>query len=361
MITRADDYPIHQTAEPIAHVGTSDRNFYDRYFFNGYSRDGETYFAAALGCYPNRGITDAAFSVVRGGRQWVVRASRLLGRERTDTRVGPLSVEVVEPLERLRLRVGENDHGLAADLLFTARAGVIEEPRFHQRVNGRVFMDSTRLTQHGAWSGWLEVAGERIDVQPATWWGSRDRSWGVRPVGERETGAPGGPLQFYWLWAPVNFEDLCTHFDVNEYADGSRWHEAGLIAAVGGPPEVATRVDYRIEFRKGTRHAGRAEIDLTARGGEQHRIELRPLYEFFMIGIGYGHPTWGHGMYVGDDAVGGESWALAEVDPAVPAHLHVQAVCQARLGDRRGIGILEQLVIGPHAPSGFREILDMAR
>ncbi len=41
MLTKADDYPIHQTADPIAAVGTSDRNFYDRYFFNGYGRDGE--------------------------------------------------------------------------------------------------------------------------------------------------------------------------------------------------------------------------------------------------------------------------------------------------------------------------------
>ena len=40
MLTRGDDYPVHQTSEPIAQVGTGDRNFYDRYFFNGYSRDG---------------------------------------------------------------------------------------------------------------------------------------------------------------------------------------------------------------------------------------------------------------------------------------------------------------------------------
>src|SRR5262249_19960390 len=141
MLTKADDYPIHQTADPIAYVGTSDRNFYDRYFFNGYSRDGETYFAAALGTYPNRNIMDGALSVIRRGRQYVVRGSRLLGLERMDTRVGPIAVEVVEPLRQLRLRVAPNEHSLAADLLFNARAGVIEEPRFHQRVKGRVFMD----------------------------------------------------------------------------------------------------------------------------------------------------------------------------------------------------------------------------
>ena len=39
MITRADDYPVHQTADPIAVAGGGARNFYDRYFFNGYSPD----------------------------------------------------------------------------------------------------------------------------------------------------------------------------------------------------------------------------------------------------------------------------------------------------------------------------------
>ena len=51
MLSKFDDYPIHQTPEPIAHPVTGDRNFYDRYFFNGFSRDGELFFAAAIGLY----------------------------------------------------------------------------------------------------------------------------------------------------------------------------------------------------------------------------------------------------------------------------------------------------------------------
>ena len=35
MLTKGDEYPIHQTAEPVAYSGT-DRNFYDRFFFNGF-------------------------------------------------------------------------------------------------------------------------------------------------------------------------------------------------------------------------------------------------------------------------------------------------------------------------------------
>ena len=50
MLSAGDEYPIHQTPEPVAYSG-SDRNFYDRYFFNGYSADGSTFFAAAMGVY----------------------------------------------------------------------------------------------------------------------------------------------------------------------------------------------------------------------------------------------------------------------------------------------------------------------
>lgn len=41
MLTKGDDFPLHQTPEPVAYSGTA-RNFYDRYFFNGYSADGKT-------------------------------------------------------------------------------------------------------------------------------------------------------------------------------------------------------------------------------------------------------------------------------------------------------------------------------
>ncbi len=77
MLTKGDDFPIHQTPDPIAFSGT-DRNFYDRYFFNGYTTDGEVFFGAALGVYPHLNIMDAAFSVRIGDVQYSLHASRHL-------------------------------------------------------------------------------------------------------------------------------------------------------------------------------------------------------------------------------------------------------------------------------------------
>ena len=64
MLNRLDDYPIHQTPEPIAHPASSDPNVYDRTWFNGYHTDGTGYFRFGTAVYPHRGILDAHFSVV---------------------------------------------------------------------------------------------------------------------------------------------------------------------------------------------------------------------------------------------------------------------------------------------------------
>ncbi|MFO7964875.1 MAG: hypothetical protein R6U50_13205 [Desulfobacterales bacterium] len=44
-------------------------NFYDRYYFNGYARDGEYFFSVAMGIYPYRNIMDASVSIILDGTQ----------------------------------------------------------------------------------------------------------------------------------------------------------------------------------------------------------------------------------------------------------------------------------------------------
>lgn len=361
MLIPLDDYPVHQTPEPLAHPITGDRNFYDRYFFNGYTADGSLFFAAALGVYPNRSVIDASFSVVRDGVQTSVHASGRAPGDRGRTEVGPVAVEVVEPLRRLAVRVGPNQAGLEADLTFTARTEAIEEPRFTYRVSGRTVMDYTRLTQFGAWAGDLVVAGDVLDV--ATVWGCRDRSWGVRRVGEREVEAPGPAPQFFWLWAPLNFEDRCVHVDVQEDGDGRRWHANGDVVPVegrDGSPWRAAAVGHDVTWRPGTRRAMAAVLRLTPEEGSEEVVELEPIVDFQMLGLGYLHPEWGHGMWKGEAAVAAERWRLDDLDPLALSHLHVQSLCRARWGDRKGVGVLEQLAIGPHAPSGFTALADGA-
>lgn len=368
MLHLLDDHPVHPTSEPLLHPGTSDRNHYDRFFFNGYTEDGALFFAVAFGTYPNRGIRDAAFSVVRDGRQQALHASCEAGA-REPLGVGPITVEIEEPMRTLRVRVAVNDSGLEAELRFRARSAAAEEPRFVRREHGRLLMDVTRFTQFGTWEGWIAIDGKRVSLDPRVVLGCRDRSWGVRPLGERAPGpAPVDP-QFFWLWAPLQFDDCCTHFAVNEDATGTRWHQNGvvlpLLAPDGDPTDPgdaeSTRdVHHRIVWQPGTRRMAHATLTLVAPHGARREIVLEPILTFQMLGLGYLHPEWGHGIWQGREAQASESWALADCAPLDPRFLHVQQLCRARMGERNGVGVLEQLVIGPHAPSGFTQLLDGA-
>lgn len=368
MLHALDDFPFHQTPQPFSHPASDSPNVYDRYFFNGFSPDGDVFFALAFGVYPNRRVMDAAFSVVRAGVQHNVRASRACPVDRMDTIAGPIRVEVADPMRRHRIVV-DGRHGVSADMTMTAIAPVIEEPRFVHQSDGRTVFDYTRLTQFGRWSGWIEVDGDRIelaDVGDVV--GVRDRSWGVRPVGEPTAGPPSKP-QFFWLWAPTVFDDACTHFALNQEADGRTWHESGAVVPMltGGEPTIdpgrvqrAQSATFDVTWGSGTRWAERITTRLGMWNDEPVEVGYEPFLQFQMVGIGYRHPVWGHGRWVGADESTRDEIVLAEVDPADPLMLHVQALARARWGDRQGVGIVEQLVIGPHSPSGLTGILDGA-
>lgn len=375
MLNPLDDYPIHQTGGPLAQPASGDRNHYDRYFFNGYDRDGDVFFAAAMGLYPNRSVIDAAFSVVSGGVQRNIHASGRAPLDRADTTCGPVRIEVVEPLHVLRLIVDDSKHGIGCDLTWRARTVAVEEDRFVRHNGPRVVMDYTRLTQFGTWEGTLHTGDREITVTPDTHIGSRDRSWGIRTVGEAEGGAPGSSMpQFFWLWAPLNFDDGgAAHFDVNETARGERWHQSGFLIPgladgqsafdTGGLAQSSQpmrAVDWEIDWQPGTRRSEAAALTFTPWNAEPVRIELEPLLTFQMLGIGYFHPEWSHGHWKGEAADAYDEWVVDDLAPTAPQHTHVQQLVRVRAGERTGTGVLEQLVIGDHEPSGLSGLFDGA-
>ena len=365
MLSRADDFPIHQTPEPIAVAGT-DRNFYDRYFFSAQAPDGSAVVGAALGVYPHLNIIDCAVSVLAGGQQHSIFASRILHGERMDLRVGPVTLHVDAPLERLRLAIAPNETGISGELAFTARAAPILEPRFIRRVGTRTLMDVTRMTQGGQWQGQIMAAGNTHDL--AGWRGTRDRSWGVRPIGapDAQPAQPAVPPQFFWLWTPTAFDDWHLFFHSNDDEHGRPWNRAGVLVRLKDGAEFPLE-DARmaLAFRPGSRHAGAARLEARLADGRPLSVDFAIGANFMMRGIGYGHPSRGHGMFQGADVVAHEMIELAGVDPANPANAHVQGLAEARMviggaAPVAGRGLFEQLIIGPHAPSGFAELFDLA-
>ena len=115
MLSPMDDTLLRQIADTFRHVGTSDRNFYDRYYFNMHASSDEVFVVMGMGQYPNLGVQDAFVLVRQGRKHRVLRASRELV-DRMDTSVGPIRVEVIEGLKKLRFIVEPNEHEIEMDV-----------------------------------------------------------------------------------------------------------------------------------------------------------------------------------------------------------------------------------------------------
>lgn len=366
-----DEYPVHQVPLSVRHMATSDRNAYDRCYLNAHDRTGDVFLVTGLGVYPNLGVVDAYATVRRGDLQHTVRISDALGEDRTLQAVGPYRVEVLEPLQRLRVVCDAAAHGIAFDLEWTGSfPAVLEEPHV-MRQAGRIILDAQRFAQVGTWSGTLEVHGESFAVSDDTWLGTRDRSWGIRPVGEpeppgRAAAEPDPDFGFWWTYVPLRFEDHAIVVIAQEDGNGERmlsdavrvWSDAsGYRTEQLGFPEV------EITYRSGTRHPERVVLHL-GRRGRDCMVEIDTLgYVALNCGPGYGgDPDWSHGQWRGRGFVQAVSVRLD--DPAVAGRVPfgvVDHVARARCDGAQGWGMFEHGTFGRHAPSGFTDWGSVAR
>ena len=111
-----DEFPLHQVPLSFAQVGTSDRNFYDRSYFNAHDRTGELFLITGYGVYPNLGVKDAYATLRVGDTSYTVRASDALDGDRLTQSVGFYRSEVLDPLSTIRLTCDGDEHGLGFDL-----------------------------------------------------------------------------------------------------------------------------------------------------------------------------------------------------------------------------------------------------
>jgi hypothetical protein len=288
----------------------------------------------------------------------------VLGQERMNTEVGALKVEVIEPLKKIKITIDDKKYDISASLEFEGRFEPVQEPRMTLMNGPKVSMDSTRLTQHGRWTGNINFKETSVDVKPEEFFGTRDRSWGIRPVGSPDA-QPVPPIklpQFYWLWAPANFEEFSSHvyFVDNESGESTHSHSVLQMSSeqqtevLGAPQKIIT-------YEKNSRRVLKAEFYSQKVDGNEVRVIIEPKYRMFMCGLGYMHPEWGHGMYQGDNESMYDSYDLSE-DPHDPPFLHVQAISDFTVlmngQTSKGIGVLEELLIGKHKPSGFEGLLD---
>jgi hypothetical protein len=367
MLTPMDDTLWHQLPTTFDHVHTSDPRFYDRFWFAVYERSGRGALQLTMGVYNNMDVMDAGFVAVHGGQQHNLRVSRSL-RPRFDPVCGPIQVEVVRPLESFELTVNAGAHPVHGQLRWQADLPVEEEDPHFERLRGRVRQDYARFNQVGSVSGWLDVDGERVDVD--NWWACRDHSWGVRPrMGVREpiTG-PKPALQergYIMMFLFFSTPELAGHVNIAERGDEREYATATLRDTRSGQPtdlEVAD-VTFRLDFVPGTRRFLTIHLDVTLEDGQVLELECAALGpSIAMPGLGYSggfRDGKGLGVWRGEQHEEFETWDVshpADVvyeDGAVRRPWHRIQPVRVRVGggtfDGQGTGSMTAVPTG-HLP-----------
>ena len=112
-----------------------------------------------------------------------------------------------------------------------------------------------------------ELDGERIELNRDEMWGTKDRSWGVRPlIGGDRRGAPpkDGLGGIFFLWAPLNFDDFCLHYQLFDDKLGRPLFQIGaklpvydshhdLPGVEDGAVEHMRNLEHDVTFKSGNR------------------------------------------------------------------------------------------------------------
>jgi hypothetical protein len=373
----ADEAFTHQIVDTFARVGQTDQAWTEKLWVMAGAIDGSLSVAFGLGKYTNRNVLDGFAGVSRGTEQWTVRGSRRLATDPEATSVGPIAYEVLEPLRRVRCTLAANDVvPIGFDVEITGVVPpALEEREVHvSRSRLRIDADVLRFHHIGVARGWVDVDGERTELDESTFVGARDRSWGVRyQVGApREdvepTPAPPG-TSGYMIWMPVTMVRAAdgTRYGLFVYHQryaGTGWSTGSTQGGIERPsgrrvPVAGIEPDLRFDNANRRLLGGSLRVDLG--DGTSRTFDVRPVSDTgFHLGTGLYGGFEGHwqGEWRGDLHVDGEHVAGCN-RPEVARRIHQHRDCIVRLDDREtgdwGVGSMQSIIAGAHPEIGLTE------
>lgn len=376
-LTGADEWFNHQIVNTHAAVGTPDRAWTEKAWLTLMRKDARLQVNFGLGKYGNRDVMDGFAGVQRGTQQSTVRASRVLAPRIEEMAVGPLSYEVVEPLKSVRVMLAENDaQPVRFDLTFHATMPAFFEKRDVVVHGGRTASDVIRFHQPGTVSGWIDIDGERIAVEPDEWYGFRDRSWGVREhVGldpadlvPGNVGATGGSkagqaYHFNWLVSKIDRPDGSS-YDLAYYfrdfgGDGPPGFFSGYINESDGRQLPILHLYPEIEYRRSDKAAMRGRVTAILAGPGKQTIErvfeveaINPEMGFRLLPGMYG--AWKgqlHGSFKGENFLDGECVDDVNASAKTADNYRWQIrdrPLRIREGENAGYADMESIILGDY-------------
>ncbi len=364
----ADEHLNHQIIDTFATVAESDLSWTEKLWTPISRKDGSLQLDVGMGRYQNRDVLDGFAGISRGKEQWTVRASRELSLDPAANRVGPITYEVLEPLQKIRWRLEQNSVlPLKFDVTFDAVHPAFFEDRHIQRDEHgfRIVSNVVRYHQAGAPSGWVEIDGKREVINPKDWFAYRDHSWGVR----LDVGAPPSDLRPARDFGERKFED--SKFLLNwsplllQKPDGTRYeyhfylqirgdevfYFSGYRNHADGRQERIARARPELRYVDETRRliGGRIFFDMLS--GETAEVQIDVMGESgFYLGpaLYLGFDGKKHGNWRGELNVDGEQipdMTAPDVRKRLGSAVR-DTIVRAREGDAVGYGLIEPIVLG---------------
>jgi len=245
-LTALDELFVHQIPEPLPQVATHHEHWRESYFFVLHRPDHRLHqpgdvLILALAHFPAREEMDALQLGMVDGQHVFARHVRPYDGDPHTTRVGPVTVEVVEPFRTVRLAVASTPEApVGLDLTFQARTAAHALRRGTMRYRDEIVWDQSHMIQSGTYDGSYTAGGTTRTVDG--WWGQRDHSWGIRNHQRC-------PL---WMWLAIQLPDGMLGVWHWEYANGARVFTDGCFApADGGEPVPVVDFSHQLRWTDG--------------------------------------------------------------------------------------------------------------
>lgn len=290
MLTALDDTLWHQLPTTFDHVWTSDPRFFDRYWFAIYSGDGRIAIQITMGAYRNMNVLDAGAVMIVDGKQYNLRVSRSLNGS-VETICGPIRITPIEALQTLDIAIEPSEGVLHGRIRWDGVEPAHEEHPHYTRLQSRTVEDYRRFDQIGVASGYLEVDGQRVEIDK--WWSCRDHSWGVRRgmgVPEPVTG-PKLPLsEKGHVMAFLFFSTTAMSGSLlfSGRGDDMPYTTGVLTLRETETVHDVTYIALEVDLHEGTRRFRRAAVVAQLEGAGELRLELDAQgASIAMQGLGY--------------------------------------------------------------------------
>ncbi|MFI5398542.1 MAG: hypothetical protein ACHQ9S_23675 [Candidatus Binatia bacterium] len=311
MLSKMDDYLIHQTEKPLAEVASDHPDWQETLYFNMHDRKGEFSALAGLEVFPNAQYVRAYFFALHKGEHYSYMCAGPLENWREQIRAGTLSFSVVEPQQAWRLDLADEANGIRAAVDFRARCPVYHYRPIRCEDAGALIINQSYYTQAGVYRGACTLKDQVF----TDLWGLRARRWGVLVM----------PRLPFYHWVSLQLPTCCITAWQFESCEGDMLYCDGAVVTEAGETTSITGIEHDWTLPPGARHPTRTRLAFSTATGEILRVECKEIESHF---LGAFPNRW-------SDA---DSAALAEADAKA---VSTEEYCEFTLGQERGLGIVD--------------------